>query len=216
MMAGNVYEAFSAGTKPSHVRPEAIAAMGEIGIDISGHRSKSVDEFAGQAFDYVITVCDNARESCPVFPAATKRIHWSLDDPAALQGSEEQRWRNSAACATNSDLSCTSSRKSNRRVDVFGKSFSRQPVNWGGKDRRGDPGGRSGQAQGLPLRALESNFHDSNRRSRIEHDVFPLIWTVVTVFRPPRGLPLPAVTLSTPSATVHAFSPPGCRIQHSI
>jgi arsenate reductase len=85
------FEVASAGTKPSFVRPEAIAAMHEIGIDISGHRSKSVDEFAGQAFDYVITVCDNARESCPVFPAATKRIHWSLDDPAAVQGTEEQR-----------------------------------------------------------------------------------------------------------------------------
>ena len=88
---GTSLEVFSAGTKPSHVRPEAIAVMGEIGIDISGHRSKSVDEFAGQAFDYVITVCDNAKESCPVFPAATKRIHWSLDDPAAAHGSEEER-----------------------------------------------------------------------------------------------------------------------------
>jgi arsenate reductase len=88
---GNVYEVFSAGTKPSYVRPEAIAAMHEIGIDISGQRSKSVDEFAGQVFDCVITVCDNAKESCPISPAATKRIHWSLDDPAAVQGSEEQR-----------------------------------------------------------------------------------------------------------------------------
>jgi len=88
---GAAFEVFSAGTKPSHVRPEAIAAMREIGIDISDHRSKSVDEFAGQAFDYVITVCDNAKESCPVFPAKTKRIHWGLEDPAAVQGSEEQR-----------------------------------------------------------------------------------------------------------------------------
>ena len=88
---GDRFEVFSAGTKPSHVRPEAIGAMREIGIDISGHRSKSVDEFAGQAFDYVITVCDKAKESCPVFPATTKRIHWSLDDPAAVVGPEEQR-----------------------------------------------------------------------------------------------------------------------------
>lgn len=88
---GASFEVASAGTKPSHVRPEAIAAMREIGIDISGHRSKSVDEFAGQAFDFVITVCDNARESCPAFPATTRRIHWSLDDPAAVQGSEEER-----------------------------------------------------------------------------------------------------------------------------
>ena len=89
--AGNVYEVFSAGTKPSHVRPEAIAVMREVGIDISGHRSKSVDEFAGQEFDYVITVCDNAKQSCPVFPGRTKRIHWSIEDPAAVQGSEEER-----------------------------------------------------------------------------------------------------------------------------
>ena len=88
---GAAYEVFSAGTKPSHVRPEAITAMHEIGIDISGHRSKSVDEFAGQTFDYVITVCDNAKESCPIFPATTKRIHWSLEDPADVQGPEEQR-----------------------------------------------------------------------------------------------------------------------------
>jgi arsenate reductase len=88
---GAQFEVASAGTKPSHVRSEAIAAMNEIGIDISGHGSKSVDEFAGQAFDYVITVCDNAKESCPIFPATTKRIHWSIDDPAAVQGSEEER-----------------------------------------------------------------------------------------------------------------------------
>jgi arsenate reductase len=89
--AGNVYEVFSAGTKPSHVRPEAIAVMREVGIDISGHRSRSVDEFAGQEFDYVITVCDNAKESCPIFPAKTKRVYWSIADPAAVQGSEEER-----------------------------------------------------------------------------------------------------------------------------
>jgi arsenate reductase len=89
--AGKVYEVFSAGTKPTHVRPEAISVMREVGIDISGQRSKSVDEFAGQAFDYVITVCDNAKESCPVFPARTKPIHWSIEDPAAVQGSEVER-----------------------------------------------------------------------------------------------------------------------------
>ena len=65
--AGNVYEVFSAGTKPTHVRPEAITVMREVGIDITAHRSKSVDEFEGQNFDYVITVCDNAKESWPVF-----------------------------------------------------------------------------------------------------------------------------------------------------
>ena len=88
---GASFEVASAGTKPSSVRPEAIAAMREIGIDISGQRSKSVDGYARQAFDFVITVCDNARESCPIFPATTLRIHWSLDDPAAVQGSEEER-----------------------------------------------------------------------------------------------------------------------------
>ena len=85
------FDTASAGTRPSSVRPEAIAAMKEIGIDISGQRSKSVDEFAGQAFDYVVTVCDNARDHCPVFPAGTARLHWSFEDPAAVEGSEEQR-----------------------------------------------------------------------------------------------------------------------------
>jgi arsenate reductase len=89
--AGNRFEVSSAGTKPSQVRAEAVAAMREVGIDISGQRSKSVDEFVGQAFNYVITVCDNAKETCPVFPATTKRIHWSMEDPAAAQGSEEER-----------------------------------------------------------------------------------------------------------------------------
>ena len=84
-------EVFSAGTKPSHVRPEAIAVMAELGIDLSGHRSKSVDEFAGQEFDYVITVCDNANEVCPVFPGRTKRLHWPFEDPAGVEGSEAER-----------------------------------------------------------------------------------------------------------------------------
>ncbi len=88
---GAEYEVFSAGTRASYVRPEAIAVMSEIGIDISGHRSKSIDEFSGQEFDYVVTVCDNARDNCPVFPARTTRIHWSFEDPAAVEGSSEQR-----------------------------------------------------------------------------------------------------------------------------
>jgi arsenate reductase len=77
---GDRYEVFSAGTNPTKVRPEAILVMKEIGIDISGHRSKSVDEFVGQNFDYVITVCDHANEICPVFPG-TNRLHWSFEDP---------------------------------------------------------------------------------------------------------------------------------------
>jgi arsenate reductase (thioredoxin) len=89
--AGTDCEVFSAGTKPTRVRPEAITVMREAGIDISGHHSKPVDEFLGQDFDYVITVCDNARETCPVFPASTNRIHWSIEDPAATEGSEEER-----------------------------------------------------------------------------------------------------------------------------
>jgi arsenate reductase len=85
------YEVASAGTTPSHVRPEAIAVMKELGIDISGNRSKSVNEFEGQSFDYVFTVCDNARDNRPVFPAGAERIHWSFEDPAAVQGTEEER-----------------------------------------------------------------------------------------------------------------------------
>lgn len=88
---GGGYEVASAGTTPTRVRAEAIAVMSEIGIDISGHRSKSVDEFAGQHFDYVVTVCDNARDNCPVFPGGAQRIHWSLEDPAAVPGSETER-----------------------------------------------------------------------------------------------------------------------------
>ena len=90
-MGEGQFEVYSAGTVPSFVRPQAIEAMREIGIDISGHRSKSVDEFAGQEFDYVITVCDNANENCPVFPGKTKRIHWSFDDPAEALGTEEEK-----------------------------------------------------------------------------------------------------------------------------
>ena len=75
------YEVFSAGTKPSSVNPLAIQVMKEIGIDISEHRSKHVDEFKGQSFDYVITVCDNAKEACPFFPGNTKRLHWEFPDP---------------------------------------------------------------------------------------------------------------------------------------
>jgi len=91
--AGDRFEVESAGTKPSHVRPEAIAAMNELGIDISTHRSKSLDEFTCQQFDYVLTVCDNAKESCPVFPGKTVMIHHNFEDPAAFQGPEEERLR---------------------------------------------------------------------------------------------------------------------------
>jgi arsenate reductase len=89
--AGEQFDVESAGTRPGTVRPEAIAVMKELGIDISGHRSKHVDEFQGQKFDYVITVCDNAKESCPVFFSAAQRLHHSFEDPAALNCSEEER-----------------------------------------------------------------------------------------------------------------------------
>lgn len=85
------FQVESAGVEPTSVRPEAIEVMHEVGIDISGHRSKSVDEFIGQEFDYVITVCDNANERCPVFPGNVKRIHWSFEDPAAKIGKEVER-----------------------------------------------------------------------------------------------------------------------------
>jgi arsenate reductase len=91
-MAGDRFEVASAGTKPSIVRPEAIAAMRELDIDLTGHRSKSVEEFVGTPIDYVITVCDNAKESCPVFPAGTKRMHWPFQDPPGPgEGSGEDR-----------------------------------------------------------------------------------------------------------------------------
>lgn len=90
-LSGGRFEVYSAGTRPSTVRAEAIEAMREVSVDISSQRSKSVDEFAGQKFDYVITVCDNARENCPVFPGETVRVHWSFDDPAAVEGVWDER-----------------------------------------------------------------------------------------------------------------------------
>ena len=90
-IAGDRFEAFSAGTEPGSLHPLAVHAMAEIGIDISGQSSKSVDPFVGERFDFVITVCDQAREACPIFPGADRQIHWSLPDPAAVQGTEEER-----------------------------------------------------------------------------------------------------------------------------
>jgi arsenate reductase len=90
-LGGGRFEVESAGTRPSGGRPEAVEAMREVGVDIGSHRSKSVDEFAGQPFDYVITVCDNARESCPVFHGKAERIHRAFDDPAAVAGEWDER-----------------------------------------------------------------------------------------------------------------------------
>lgn len=88
---GDRFTVESAGTRATAVRPEAILAMREIGIDISGHRSKVVDEFSDQRFDFVLTVCDNANEACPVYPGHTNRIHHAFEDPAAVEGSPEER-----------------------------------------------------------------------------------------------------------------------------
>jgi len=90
-IAGERFEASSAGTNPTRVNPIAIRVMAEVGTDIANQRSKSIDELLDQRFDYVITVCDRAREGCPVFPGPAKRLHWSLDDPAAAEGSEQER-----------------------------------------------------------------------------------------------------------------------------
>lgn len=82
--AGSRFEVCSAGTQPTQVRTEAVAVLRELGIDIASHRSKPVTEFTGQAFDYVITVCDKAHEECPVFPGTSERLHWPFEDPASL------------------------------------------------------------------------------------------------------------------------------------
>lgn len=88
---GERFDVESAGTTPGRVRPEAIAVMRELGIDIAGHRAKHVDEFGGRAFDYVLTVCDQANDACPIFPGHARRLHRNFQDPAAVAGSEEDR-----------------------------------------------------------------------------------------------------------------------------
>ena len=88
-LAGDRFEVFSAGTRPAGLNPNAVTAMAELGINIAGSRSKSVDEFAGEQFDYVFTVCDNAKEACPIFPGGGKRLHQSFEDPAAAPADEQ-------------------------------------------------------------------------------------------------------------------------------
>ncbi|MCI0493974.1 arsenate reductase ArsC [candidate division KSB1 bacterium] len=90
--AGDRVEVTSAGLEPSVVNPKAIKVMKEDGIDISSHTSKNVEQFVGQQFDYIITVCDNAKEHCPFFPGQAERIHWSFEDPAAAKGTEAEIW----------------------------------------------------------------------------------------------------------------------------
>jgi arsenate reductase (thioredoxin) len=88
---GDAFEVYSAGTEPSEVRPLTLRVMQEAGLPTDGLRSKSVDEFRGRRFDFVVTVCDSARQSCPTFPGEGERLHWGYDDPSAAEGTDEQR-----------------------------------------------------------------------------------------------------------------------------
>jgi len=90
-LRGDQFEVFSAGTEATHVRPLAIKAMAELGIDISGQQSKTLERYLNEPFDEVITVCDAAAEACPIFPGATHRRHWSLEDPSQARGSESEQ-----------------------------------------------------------------------------------------------------------------------------
>ena len=90
-LAGDRFEAMSAGTEATHVRPLAIRAMEEVGIDITDQESKTLDRYLKERFDYVITVCDEANEACPFFPGTKNRLHWSLEDPSRAEGTEEER-----------------------------------------------------------------------------------------------------------------------------
>lgn len=90
-LAGDRFEAHSAGTETTHVRPLAVRAMDEIGVDISGQKSKTLERYLREPFDYVITVCNDANEACPVFPGAKNRLHWSFEDPSRVEGSEDER-----------------------------------------------------------------------------------------------------------------------------
>ena len=90
-LAGDRFEVMSAGTEATHVRPLAIRAMGEVGVDISAQESETLGRYLREPFDYVITVCDDANEACPFFPGAANRLHWSFEDPSKAEGSEEER-----------------------------------------------------------------------------------------------------------------------------
>jgi len=89
--AGDRFEAMSAGTEATRVRPEAISAMADLGIDISHQESKILDRYLGEPFDCVVTVCDQANEACPFFPDAKRRLHWSLPDPSQADGADDER-----------------------------------------------------------------------------------------------------------------------------
>ena len=90
-LAGDRFEVMSAGTEATYVRPVAVRAMQELAIDISGQESKTLDRYLGEHFDYVVSVCDEANETCPVFPGAKRRLHWSFEDPSQATGDEEER-----------------------------------------------------------------------------------------------------------------------------
>jgi arsenate reductase len=90
-LAGDRFEVASAGTEATSVRPEAVATMAELGADISGQSSKTLERYLGEPFDYVVTVCDDAKEACPTFPGAKHRLHWSFRDPSRVAGGEEER-----------------------------------------------------------------------------------------------------------------------------
>ena len=90
-LAGDRFEVMSAGTEAKFVRPEAMSAMAELGVDISGQESKTLERYLGEPFDYVVTVCDGANEACPVFPGAKSRLHWSFRDPSQATGGDEER-----------------------------------------------------------------------------------------------------------------------------
>jgi arsenate reductase len=90
-LAGDRFEVASAGTEATRVHPLAIRAMDEVGVDLRGHASKTLDQFLGQRWDYVLTVCDRAAEACPLFPGPARRIHWSFEDPSEATGGDEQR-----------------------------------------------------------------------------------------------------------------------------
>lgn len=90
-LAGDRFDVASAGTEATHVRPLAIRAMAEAGVDIAGHQSKTIERFLDQRWDYVITVCDQANESCPFFPGGGQRLHWSFPDPSRATGPPEEK-----------------------------------------------------------------------------------------------------------------------------
>jgi arsenate reductase len=90
-MAGDRFEVESAGTEATHVRPLAIEAMAEVGVDLRGHASKTLEPFVAQPWDAVITVCDSANERCPLFPSAAKRLHWSFPDPSRATGTHAEQ-----------------------------------------------------------------------------------------------------------------------------